>query len=192
MKTLQTTQALKEWAVAVNALEAGETILLLRKGGIREEGNRFQVAHDEVLLYPTYEHQKPHLLKPNYASQVTPVESGWHPETVRIGSWAKITDIFAVRKESIIQALIPYCIWNEQFAKERFKWKSRQPLYVLLLRVYKLPQPFQIPYSDAYGGCKSWIHLSQPISLEGIQPVLNETSYKQQVEAIHNFVKLSE
>lgn len=181
---LQTTQALKEWAVAVNALEAGETILLLRKGGIREEGNRFEVAHDEVLLYPTYEHQKPHLLKPKYASLVTPVDSGWHPQTLRIGSWAKITDIFAVRKESIVQELLPYCIWNEQFATERFQWKPRQPLYVLLLRVYKLPQPLEIPYSPAYGGCKSWINLAQPISLEGMKPVLQDHEYKQQVEAI--------
>ena len=65
--TSMATHALKEWAVATDVLERGETILLLRKGGIREEGKHFRVAHDEVLLYPTYEHQQPHLLKPQYA-----------------------------------------------------------------------------------------------------------------------------
>ena len=32
----QLSHAFKEWAVAIEALEAGKTIMLLRKGGIRE------------------------------------------------------------------------------------------------------------------------------------------------------------
>jgi len=51
-----TTHALKEWAVAVDALEQGKTIMLLRKGGIHEQGGRF-VAQNQILLYPTHEHQ---------------------------------------------------------------------------------------------------------------------------------------
>lgn len=90
-KTLS--HALKEWSVAVEALEAGKTIMLLRKGGIREESTNFEVPYRQVWLYPTYEHQKPDLLKSEYASQVTPVESGWHPDTVRIGSCAEITGV---------------------------------------------------------------------------------------------------
>ncbi len=70
---MKLTQALKEWAVAVEALESAKTIMLLRKGGIREQGGRFTVAQDQVLLYPTYEHQQPHLLKPAYSSQIQPV-----------------------------------------------------------------------------------------------------------------------
>jgi hypothetical protein len=184
-----TTHALKEWAVAVNALEAGKTILLLRKGGIREVGGRFQVQYPQALLYPTYEHQKPNLLKPEYARQVTPVTSGWHPESVRIGSWAEITDIFCITEESIVDRLLPYHIWNEKLASDRFHWKPRQPLYVLLLRVYKLSQPLTIPYSPEYGGCKSWLDLLQSVSLEGSVPIFQETQYAQQVEAIRQIVK---
>ncbi|HEY9604621.1 MAG TPA: DUF1802 family protein [Allocoleopsis sp.] len=181
-----TTHALKEWAIAVNALEQGQTIMLLRKGGIKEEGNRFSVAHDQILLYPTYEHQQPHLLKTEYASQVTPVTSGWHPETIRIESWAEITDILPVSDESVVAALLPYHIWNEQFVSDRLKWKARQPLYVLLLRTYRLPQPQVIPYRSEYGGCRSWIELAEPISLEGAIPVLDEAEYTKQVKAIRN------
>jgi hypothetical protein len=61
--TTNTTHAFKEWATAVDALEQGKTMMLLRKGGIREEGNRFQVAQKEVLLYPTFEHQQPEFAK---------------------------------------------------------------------------------------------------------------------------------
>ncbi len=179
-----TTHVLKEWAVATDALERGETITLLRKGGIREEGKHFRVAYDEVLLYPTHEHQQPHLLKSGYASLVHPVPSGWHPEMVRIGAWARITDIFQVREKETVDALLPYHIWNEQFAAERFGWKPRFPLYVLLLRVYKLAQEQIIPFRADYGGCKSWIDLAEPVSLDGMMPVLSDEQYAAQVTEI--------
>jgi hypothetical protein len=184
-----TTHALKEWAVAVDALEQGKTIMLLRKGGIKEERNRFSVAHNQILLYPTYEHQQPNLLKTEYAPQVKPVTSGWHPETVRLGSWAEITDILPVTEESTVTALLPYHIWNEQFVNDRLKWKPRQPLYILVLRAYRLPQPQIIPYRSEYGGCRSWIDLAEPISIEGVIPVLDDAEYIKQVAAIHNIIK---
>jgi hypothetical protein len=184
-----TTHAFKEWAVAVNALEEGKTILLLRKGGIREESNRFKVTYNQVLLYPTYEHQQPNLLKSEYASQVTPVASGWHPEAIRIGSWAEITDIFQVSEEETVAALLPYHIWNEQFVRDRLKWKSRQPLFVLLLRTYRLSQPEMIPYSSEYGGCKSWIALAAPISIQGRVPILTDDEYQQHSTQIRQIIE---
>lgn len=180
--------AVKEWAVAVKALEAGKMILLLRKGGIRELEHRFRVEHQQVLLYPTYEHQKSHLLKANYSEQIIPVTSGWHPKKVTVSSWAEITDVFSVDDELIVQQLLDYHIWNEQFVTERFHWKPRQPLYLLLLRVYKLPQSLLINYSQEYGGCKSWINLSEPISLQGSIPVIDESDYKNQVAVIHKIM----
>ncbi|MBM0740085.1 DUF1802 family protein [Phormidium sp. CLA17] len=180
----ETTSALKEWQVAVNALEQGETILLLRKGGIRETEGKFSVQHEEVLLYPTYEHQQPELLKPDYAAQVQPVESGWHPNQVRIGSWAKITDIIQITEADAIARLLPLHIWNVQWVIERLKWKPNQPIHGLLLRTYLLPEPQIIPYTKSYGGCKSWIELQTAISLSDHHPVLSEAEYEQQVKAI--------
>jgi hypothetical protein len=165
--------------------------MLLRKGGIKEQGKHFSVAYNQILLYPTYEHQQPNLLKADYATQVKPVTSGWHPETVRIGSWAQITDILPVSEESAITALLPYHIWNEQFVSDRLKWKPRQPIFVLLLRTYRLPEPQVIPYRPQYGGCRSWIDLAEPISIEGVVPVLDETEYTQQVTQIHNIITAS-
>lgn len=184
-----TSQALKEWAVAVNALEQGKTIILLRKGGISEENHRFKVAYDQVLLYPTYEHQQPQLLKPEYANQVTPVVSGWHPETIRISSWAEITDIFQVSDEQTVSALLPYHIWNEQFVSDRLKWKPRQPLFILLLRTYQLAQPQVISYNQQYGGCKSWINLLKPISIKDKTPILTKKEYMQQVAEIRQIIE---
>lgn len=189
MKDLTLTyNALKEWAVAIDALESGKTIMLLRKGGIHERGGSFQVAHKQVLLYPTYEHQQPVLLKSEYASLVIPVTSGWHPETVRIGSWAEITDIFPVSEESIVKALEPFHIWSEPFISDRLKWKPRVPLYVLLLRVYKLPQAREIAYRSEYGGCKSWIDLVESISRQGAEPVFSDLEYNELVREISSIV----
>ncbi|MBA3945004.1 MAG: DUF1802 family protein [Herpetosiphonaceae bacterium] len=180
--------AFKEWAVAVDALHAGDTIMLLRKGGIREEGKHFRVAHDEILLYPTYEHQLPGLLKSPYAGQVEAVTTGWHPTTVPIHSFARITDIFQVSAADTVEQLLPFHIWNERFAAERFGWKPRHPLYVLLLRTYQLPQTHALPYDAAYGGCKSWIDLQASVSLEGMVPVLDDAAYAAQVAMIHAIV----
>ena len=58
--------ALKEWAITCEAIGRGEQILLLRKGGIHEDSKDFRVIHREFLLYPTYEHQKADLLRPEH------------------------------------------------------------------------------------------------------------------------------
>lgn len=181
--------ALKEWAVVVDALEQGKTIMLLRKGGIREQERSFTIAHNQVLLYPTYEHQQPHLLKPDYASQVKSVASGWHPSSVQISAWTHITHIFQVTEAPSVVALLPHHIWNAQFAKERFGWKPRSPLYVLLLRTYKLAQAQAIPYHPTYGGCRSWIDLAESVITAGSTPSLSETEYAQQVSKICRLVE---
>ncbi|MGF1589192.1 MAG: DUF1802 family protein [Pleurocapsa sp.] len=178
----QLKHALKEWAIAVEALSAGKTIILLRKGGIREAG--FQVKYPLVWLYPTYEHQKPELLKPEYAPAVTAVESGWHPHTVEIKSCAEITDVLPVNNQSQIAALQPYHIWHEQMISERLKWKPQQPVMVLLLRVHRLASSLTIPYNDAYGGCKSWIDLIEPLATERLTPVIKNSKYEQQAQEI--------
>ncbi|MEP6486399.1 DUF1802 family protein [Microcoleus vaginatus GB2-A3] len=183
-----TTRALKEWNVAVNALEQGQTIVLLRKGGIREQAGQFNVTDKQVLLYPTFEHQQPDLLKPEFAPQVKTVESGWHPEVIRIGSWVEITDVFLVAWEPAITALFPYHIWNESFVSDRLKWKQNQPIYILLLRAYRLAEIREIPYIPEYGGCRSWIDLADAISLEGSQAVLSDREYIERSSEIRNLI----
>lgn len=183
------THALKEWAVAVESLASGKTILLLRKGGIRERQGHFSVEFDRVLLYPTYEHQHPHLLKPEYASGVTPIESGWHPQFVPIPAWAKITQVWEVREPAIVKALLPYHIWNDQFVNERLRWKPHQPLYVLLLRVYRLEKAREIAYHPEYGGCRSWIELADSIAIPEASPVFNDDDYARHVDRIREIVK---
>lgn len=181
------THALKEWAIAVETLTSGKTVILLRKGGIREAG--FQVKHDLVWLYPTYEHQKPDLVKPEYNTFITPVESGWHPETVAIKSCAAITDVISIKNNQHLEMLQPYHIWSEEMVSDRMNWQPKNPLIVLLLKVYRLPQPQIIPYYPSYGGCKSWIDLVEPISTDNLSPVLTDDEYNRQVLQIQQLIQ---
>ena len=176
--------ALKEWSVAVDALAKGETIVLLRKGGIKEHKGRFVAQADRAVLFPTFEHQKPELLKPYYQSSVTPVSPGWHPPTIELKAWAEISDIFLTTDEEKVSALAGFHIWQPQLAQERLKWKPQQPLYVMALRVYALAEPAIIPWSESYRGCRSWVELDEALAVEKALPAIADTDYKAEVSKI--------
>lgn len=179
------TTALKEWSVAIDALAQGETILLLRKGGIKESQGKFSAKANQVVLFPTFEHQKPELLKPQYRDAVRPVEQGWHPKTVTLKAWASITHIFLTDDADKVAALSAFHIWQPNFAQERLKWRPKQPLYVLTLRAYRFPEPVILSWHESYGGCRSWLSLASGIAAdkEGSE-AMNETEYQEQVKKI--------
>ncbi|MFK8183421.1 MAG: DUF1802 family protein [Phormidesmis sp.] len=183
------TIALKEWAVAVNALAKGETMLLLRKGGIKENQGKFSPAAEQVVLLPTFEHQKPELLKPAYREAVHPVETGWHPDSITLTAWATITDIFLTHDEDKVAALSEFHIWLPTLAQERLKWKPQQPLYVLALRAYRFSTPVTLPWDEAYGGCRSWVSLKESMTVEGSEAAMPAGTYQEKVKAIANILE---
>jgi hypothetical protein len=84
-----TRTALKEWAVACEALGRGEQILLLRKGGISEEHREFRVEQPAFLLFPTYEHQRAELIKPRARAELAAtLAQRDQTERVALRSWA--------------------------------------------------------------------------------------------------------
>ena len=62
--------AFKEWAVTVRALAEGEQLLTLRKGGLREPGRPFKLAHERFFLYPTFEHQSGDLVRESHQPEL--------------------------------------------------------------------------------------------------------------------------
>jgi hypothetical protein len=44
-----------------------------------------------------------------------------------------------------------------------------------------LPEPVELPYSEAYAGCKSWIELDEPVSTEGSRPALDDEGFQRLV-----------
>jgi hypothetical protein len=167
--------ALKEWAVAVRALERGVTALVVRKGGIREKA--FAVANRRFLLLPGYEHQRPELLKPEYRGLMDGIPDLTDDGPLRFTSFAEVVGAYEVSEAEDLEALDPYHIWSPEYAESRFKWRPKKPLTVLVLRTYLLPEPVELPFSEAYGGCKSWISLEVFVSVEGARPALGDAEF---------------
>jgi hypothetical protein len=167
--------ALKEWAVAVKALERGETALVVRKGGIREKA--FAVPRTRFLLLPGYEHQRPDLLKPEYRELMQEIPALTDDGPLRFSSFAEVEGAYEVSEAEELSALDPYHMWTPEYAESRFKWRPKKPLTVLVLRTYLLPETVELPYRDEYGGCKSWIELQETVSVEGARPALSDEDF---------------
>jgi hypothetical protein len=177
LETLRHT--LKEWAVAVKALERGETALVVRKGGIREKA--FAVAKGRFLLFPGYEHQRPELLKPEYRQLMQEVPNLTDDGPLRFASFAEVKGAYEIFDPESLEALDPYHMWTPEYAGSRFKWRPKKPLTVLVLRTYLLPERVELPYSEAYAGCKSWIELEEPVSTQGSRPALPSEDFEKLV-----------
>jgi hypothetical protein len=178
MPVESTHHALKEWAVAVAALREGAGIVTVRKGGIREEGREFRMEHRQFVFFPTFEHQKAEQLQPRFHADLAQVQAaapapGW----VRLDTWARVTDVIEVTGEREVRALDDFYVFSGAYALERLQWRPRKPLHVLLLRVYRLSTPCELPVLDRYGGCKSWIELDAAIELDASNPALSDPAF---------------
>ncbi len=178
--------AFKEWASIVHALAQGKQILILRKGGIREENGEFQVEHNEFFLFPTYEHQNKEDLKPiayddlDQAIQTKP-NSGKTP----IRYYVQTVGIIHLTEENDLARLEPYHVWSEKAIKQRFHFGRQKGLFVLAVRVLELPSPYFIIANDPdYAGCKSWVELKQKFSTQGARAAVSEIDFKKRWEII--------
>ncbi len=175
MDSLQ--HALKEWAVAVRALERGETALVVRKGGIREKA--FAVPRARFLLFKSYEHQKPEQLKPAYHELLRSIPERRDDGPVVFTSFAEVRGAYEVSETEELEVLDPYHIWTHAYAESRLKWRPKKPLTVLVLRTYVLPEPVELGYRAEYGGCKSWIELEKNVSTTGSRPAIDDAAFEE-------------
>ena len=157
MTTLDKCQmALKEWAITCESIGRGEQILLLRKGGIHEDGKDFRVIHREFLLYPTFEHQKSELLRPEHQPTLEALlERPREDQQITFAHFAKAEEVLEVEGQGIVDHLAPHYIWTTDYAQSRLRWKPMLPLSVMLLRAYRLETPVTVPWIPEYSGCTS-------------------------------------
>ncbi len=171
--------ALKEWAVAVEVLERGETALVVRKGGIREKA--FAVPKARFLFFKGYEHQKEEQLKPAYHDLLRSIPEMKDDGPVIFTSFAEVRAAYEISEAEELEALDPCHIWAHEYAESRLKWRPKKPLTVLVLRTYLLPEPVELPYRSEYGGCKSWIELAETVPATGARPALDDASFEELV-----------
>lgn len=180
MSSLQ--HALKEWAVAVEALERGETALVVRKGGIREKA--FAVPESRFLLLPGYEHQRPELIKPEFRHIMDDIPDLTDDGPLRFSSFAEVFRAYEISEAEDLEKLDGHHLWTHEYAASRFKWRPKKPLTALVLRTYVLPETVELPYRESYGGCKSWIGLEDPVSVVGARPALSDGEFEGMVSPV--------
>ena len=154
------TAALKEWAVVCKALEEGRQVLLLRKGGIMEYREGFQVKHNSFMLYPTFEHQLKESIQSDYARKLDMILQEQRADNkITITSYARALAVKQIDDSSLLSKLQKYHIWNEQYVNVRMNYNPKKPIQAVLLRVYKLENPIEAEVRPEWLGCKSWLHI---------------------------------
>jgi len=78
-------------------------------------------------------------------------------------------------------------VLNQETIQQRFEYKN-PGLFVLLVRAYQLPQPFELEDEPRYAGCRSWVELSQEFSTSSLTPVLTDEQFQQQEQAFEQMV----
>jgi hypothetical protein len=170
--------ALKEWAVVIEALARGRQHFLLRKGGIAEGKRGFEVKHSEFLLYPTWEHQQMDSIRPAFHDlfeQARPRQAG----VVSFQYLAKVTAV--VRAPARIEdmaSLEAEHIWAGSYLEKRYGYRPDLPLFVLVLRLYRLAREGEIPEIRRYAGCRSWVSLDHEIDTAGACPLESDASFE--------------
>ena len=164
--------ALKEWAIVCDALLTGRQAILLRKGGIHETAGEFELEHREFLFFPTYLHQNSDSVKPSWRDRIQTRDA--EPATVQIAGWAVVHWIGRVVDRLKFDRLDDLHIWNKPLIDMRFNYRPDNPLYVILLRTYRLEQNVSMAIDFDYAGCRSWVPLKTSVNIDASRAVLPE------------------
>jgi hypothetical protein len=176
--------AFKEWAVVCKALASGRQTLILRKGGIVEEGGEFRPDQPEFWLFPTYSHQSPDsVIDEARPLVVSPDAEEPEAGTIVLRHHVVVAEALRVRSLEAVLRLKGQHIWSDEVIEERFhRWHDM--IYALVARVYALPQAVVLPLEEEYTGCKSWVELSRDVATAGSLPVLDDAEFARRHAAI--------
>ena len=167
--------ALKEWHAVTMALASGRQCVLLRKGGIHETEGKFAVEHDRFVLFPTWLHQRVDWVKPHDRAGVTARET--EPESIELSTWAQVTDVVRVGARRQIDAIDELHVWLAPLIDMRFDYKPHNPLYLLIVRAWRLPGVIRVENTPAYAGCKSWVPLNDAIDVTASVPAMDDATF---------------
>lgn len=176
--------AFKEWAVVCRALAGGRQTILLRKGGIAEEGGVFRPDHSHFLLYPTFFHeQQADGIRPEFTSLLDAAVLERPPQgQVRFHLSARVRGLTFASQLDDLLALSGMHIWSEATVRQRFAYRN-PGLYLLLLEVSRLHTPIEIAEDPSFAGCKTWVQLQEMIEAAE-SSVLHEADWLRAAESV--------
>jgi hypothetical protein len=83
-----------------------------------------------------------------------------------------------------MDALDDQHVWAKPLIDMRFNYRPENPLYLLLVRTYRLDQAVPIDNAPAYAGCKSWVPLQSAIDTGRSRPVLDDAQFASRRQGI--------
>jgi hypothetical protein len=185
--------AFKEWQVIVEALGAGEQILILRKGGIAEDGGGFEAKAGRFWLFPTHFHEQIAQTKPaatkwfNQVGGVPPsrnLATSGEVARVHLRYFAEVVRHSFLSDWASVARLDPFHLWSEETIHKRFEWAHPPGLHAFAVRAHRLREPVRFELTPAMGGCKSWIDLPLDFAACASEPVLEDAVFAKKLEAL--------
>jgi hypothetical protein len=174
--------ALKEWALVISALLEGRQTILLRKGGILEAANQFELEHGSFLLFPTYVHQDPRMVKAAYRAGLT--SASGEPEAIAIRGFGRVARVFEVPSRQGLEALDNLHVWDAPLLDMRFNYRPEKPLYLVVVRAFRLTEAVTIRNTLEYAGCRSWVPLREEIKTIAASAVMASAAIESQIARI--------
>lgn len=175
--------ALKEWAVTCDALLAGRQVLVVRKGGIGEK--KFELPHPSFFLFPTYAHQRPELVKPQYRERFAEtLDRRDEPTTLALGGYAEIAGSYPIQDVAALEAIDHLHILAPSYAKERLRWRPKQPLWAVVLRVWRVDPAPTLAVTEEHHGCVSWVALPDDFRRLDGAPALDDAAFAEAARAV--------
>ena len=171
--------AFKEWNVVVDALGRGDQIVIMRKGGIDEGENGFEIKHKQFWLFPTRFHQQKEFVIPAAADYVN---ISPNHEMMPIQYHCEVMAHIELTSLDQIDRIQGQHIRKDEVLIQRMTSGECHQLHALLVRTSMLAEPVMIPNRSEYGGCKSWIELRESFDANHLKPVLDDPSFEKKLQ----------
>jgi hypothetical protein len=175
--------AFKEWAVICAALARGRQALILRKGGIAEDGGAFRPEFPEFVLFPTYFHEHRNGIKPEALPLLAETEAAKPPAgALRLSHFVRVEAVAHVGTLETAMNLDALHVWTPAVVEQRFHYRA-PGLFALAVRAFALPQVADTDDKLEYAGCRTWVPLAAPLSPASAEPVLSDDAFAKQMAA---------
>jgi hypothetical protein len=179
--------ALKEWAVLIDAMARGDLIAMIRKGGIRERRAGFDVRHQRFLLYPTFFHEKLNELDARFHPSLESVHASTPPQgIIELRYVAHVAAVWQVTDLELLRAIDAEHGLTWGAVESRFHYRSDPRVHVVAVRLARLGSVASLPEVRRYTGCVSWVKLDEDVDVSGATAVLPDDIFATRMRALEH------
>jgi hypothetical protein len=181
--------AFKEWESVCAALLSGRQTIIVRKGGISEgtAPGVFVPDHSEFWLYPTRVHQAEQGVREGLVRDVLS-RARAREGCVLLEALIRVEFTAFVQNEQLLPALEDHHILTADTMRKRFHYR-KPGLWVLGVRAWRREPGFEVRVTAEHAGCKTWVNLEEPLSTNGVLPVLDDEAWAERRQALHDVLR---